>query len=320
MSDPTPIRRMSDSLLHPGWSPRHGAVGVLAFRKLGLSLPGLLFWTLLLLTLLTPAASHAQYGAPRQVAILEDERINESSGVAASRRHEDLFWTHNDSGDAARIFAFDRQGAARGVVRIRGARAIDWEDMASFTLGGDSYLLLADVGDNQLQRKHCALYQIAEPEPGVEETDILSVTRFRFEDGPQNCEAVAVDPESLTVFLVVKRVALRCPVYALSLRASARKKIQIATRIATITLPVATAMDISADGRRAVVLTYGHAYEFQRQAGEDWKFAFARRPTEITMPARRQGEAICYSHDQGSLFLTSEQLPAPIWEVPAINK
>src|SRR5688500_5814903 len=36
---------------------------------------------------------------PVQLAALEDRRVRESSGLAASRRSPGLIWTHNDSGD-----------------------------------------------------------------------------------------------------------------------------------------------------------------------------------------------------------------------------
>ena len=57
-------------------------------------------------------------------------RVRESSGVAVSRAHRGVLWTHNDSGDDAYVYATDLAGTDRGVVRIRGARAVDWEDIA----------------------------------------------------------------------------------------------------------------------------------------------------------------------------------------------
>src|SRR6266566_1484018 len=61
---------------------------------------------------------------------LHSPRVKESSGIAASRAHPGVLWTHNDSGDDAYVYATDLAGADRGVVRIRGARAVDWEDIA----------------------------------------------------------------------------------------------------------------------------------------------------------------------------------------------
>jgi hypothetical protein len=75
-------------------------------------------------------------------------------------------------------------------------------------------------------------------------------------------------------------------------------------------------MDISPDGRRAVVLTYRDAYEYSRGRNERWAEAFARKPAEIKLPRRAQGEAIAYGADGKTLYLTSEKLPTPLWEVP----
>ena len=64
-----------------------------------------------------------------------------------------------------------------------------------------------------------------------------------------------------------------------------------------------------------VVLCYGNAYEFTRQSGETWQVAFARKEREIEMPARRQGETLCFGADGRTLFLTSEKQPTPLFRV-----
>jgi hypothetical protein len=71
------------------------------------------------------------YGPPVRLASLEDRAINESSGIVASRRNPDLFWTHNDSGDGPTLYALDRKGKSRGRWRVSGAEAVDWEDIAA---------------------------------------------------------------------------------------------------------------------------------------------------------------------------------------------
>ena len=50
------------------------------------------------------------YGPATQLAVLKDKSIKESSGIAASRNHPDIYWTHNDSGDGPFIYAFDIRG------------------------------------------------------------------------------------------------------------------------------------------------------------------------------------------------------------------
>ena len=44
-----------------------------------------------------------------------DPRIKESSGVVASRRYADVFWTHNDGGGPKKqvLYAIDREGNTR---------------------------------------------------------------------------------------------------------------------------------------------------------------------------------------------------------------
>ena len=89
----------------------------------------------------------------------------ESSGLAASRRDSGILWTHNDSGGQPVLYAIEATGARRGDLRIADLLNRDWEDLASFTLDGRSYLLIADVGDNASRRNDCALYIVAEPDP-----------------------------------------------------------------------------------------------------------------------------------------------------------
>ena len=89
--------------------------------------------------------------------------------------------------------------------------------------------------------------------------------------------------------------------------------------VAEIVIQTVVAMDISPDGMRAVLLTYGPAYEYVRWQGETWAEAFARFPRTIVTPPRSQGESICFGPKGLNLYLTSEKLPAPLWEVPATN-
>jgi len=274
----------------------------------------------------TPASAPAQtrpagiaYGQPRRLCNLADERIDESSGLAASHRRPGLFWTHNDSGDGARLYAVNAAGRCLAVCTLRGVRATDWEDMASFTLKGRCFLLAADVGDNAQRRKTCRLYVLGEPKvPGGGRTASLTATasvtiEFKYEDGPHDCESVAVDARNRKIYLVSKTVLAK--VYELPLPTRSPDGVLVAKAVAALPVPFAVAMDIAPDNTRAVVLTYGAAQEFTRAAGETWAQAFARAPRKLDMPSRRQGESICYGTDGKTLYLTSEKLPTPLYRV-----
>lgn len=250
----------------------------------------------------------------RQLATLANADILESSGLAASIATPHRFWTHNDSGDGPRLFAFDDSGRDLGVVSLVGITAIDWEDMASFRRGDRGWLLVADVGDNARRRETCQLHLLPEPALNDPTATVHTTINFRYQNGPVDCEAVGVDGTSNIVLLASKSV-LNCEVFALQLPLTPSKQVVVAPSIGKISVPLATALDVSPDGTRAIVLTYADAYEFQRRDGESWADAFRREPQVITMPIRKQGESICYGADSRSLFLTSERQPTPLWIV-----
>ncbi len=261
--------------------------------------------------------SDIAYGPGKEIARLANRAIKESSGLAASRVSPGVFWTHNDAGNTNHLFAFNLAGEDLGAYRIEGARSVDWEDMAAFTVGRRHFLLIADVGDNLQARKSYTLYLVVEPgmavrSPAGGTIALAGRVEFTYEDGPHNCESVGVDPVRKEILLVSKVSGGPCKAYVLPLP---RQKIVTGARaraVGELAIPTTTGMDVSPDGLRAMVLTYGDAYEFTRQGGEDWKSAFARRPRLVRMPRRAQGESICYALDGKTLYLTSEKKSPPL--------
>jgi len=267
------------------------------------------------------------YGPGRELCKLASPHVSESSGLAGSLRTPGFFWTHNDSGDDAYIYALDRRGRDFGRWALPDVFAYDFEDVASFTLDGKPHLLIGDIGNNGLAATVMILYLIEEPvlDPKRPNPDphakpkpapVVQVMNYSYYDDHRNCEGLAVDPTSKTILLVSKEKQSECYVYALPWPKNDPTKATVARKIATLIIPPATAMDVSPDGRRAVVLTYGNAYEYTRGEGEDWAKAFSRKPCEIVVPERIQGESICYGADGKTLYLTSEKLPTPLLEVP----
>ena len=95
--------------------------------------------------------------------------IPETSGLAVSRQHPGLLWTHNDSGSAAVLFALDTAGTLRGRVRIP-IRTRDWEDVSAARCPSGDCLYIADIGDNRRTRRQVQIYRVPEPAPGDAET------------------------------------------------------------------------------------------------------------------------------------------------------
>jgi hypothetical protein len=274
--------------------------------------------------------------------------IDEASGLAVSRLNDKILWVHNDSGDSARIFAIDTQGHQLATVNISGVKNIDWEDIASFVYQGEAYLLIADVGDNQAKRSQYQLHLIKEPDLSqLNGQKTLSVKpswsmTFTYPDGAHDCESVAVDVAKQKILLLSKRdklpILYELPLIAPSAQgASKNASVQMinkqAKRLGEIApLPTAmldyvsiytwagfagkpTAMDISADGLSAVVLTYTHAFYFTQSQPGDWLTLFSTAPQEIALPAIKQAEAVSFSQEGSSIFITSEMLPAPLYKM-----
>jgi hypothetical protein len=117
--------------------------------------------------------------------------LSESSGLAMSARSPGLLWSHNDSGNAAVLFALDAAGAVRGRVRVP-IRTRDWEDVSAAPCLSGECLYIADIGDNQRRRAQVQIYRVPEPSPGDAETQRPDVFNASYSDGPHNAEAMFV--------------------------------------------------------------------------------------------------------------------------------
>ena len=139
---------------------------------------------------------------------IEDPRLNESSGLAASNYVIDVLWSINDSGDGPNIFALSTTGKALGRWQIDVDKPTDWEAMDAFSVNGTGYLLIADVGDNFARRQSLSFLVVEEPKLEADQEQPLPVAwqvEFSYPNGPRDSEAVAVDPATERVLILSKR-------------------------------------------------------------------------------------------------------------------
>jgi hypothetical protein len=259
-----------------------------------------------------------RFGEAISVGNLANRQINEASGLASSRLYPAVLWVINDGGNDPMIYAVGIDGADLGTFRVDGAENYDWEALASFQLQDTAYLLIADVGDNWGQRKTSSLYVVEEPDitkTGLSDDTAVSIAwhiRFTYEDGPQDCEAVAVDEARQRVLLLSKR-SLPPVLYELPLQPTQNDVIAVAQKLTTIPhFNWPTAIDLSPDGLSAVVLTYTGAYLFFRRQNEDWSNAFEKQPQRLHFTQLNQQEAACFGFYGKSVYVTSENLPTPL--------
>jgi hypothetical protein len=198
--------------------------------------------------------------------------------------------------------------------------------MASFVQDGVPRLVVADVGDNRAVRESVTLYFFDEPDPQTR-TRITDYQRveLRYPDGPRDCEAIAVDVDTLTVTLVSKSFLPLAGVYTTPLPprvvasspAGSRVPLPLTGRppeVVTLErrgllpLPLVTGMDRDESTGDYLLVTYFQLFRFPPSRDEQpW---WQQTPVATDLPRFRQIEAVAVDHD-GRVWVTSEGQPAP---------
>ncbi len=258
------------------------------------------------------------------VGRIEDAAIREASGLARSQRQEDLLWLINDNGAKEIIHAIGPTGARLGEFDLKKSRNVDWEDLASFRYEDKPYLMVADIGDNDARRDFRTLYFVKEPKVKKRDDEKLDWrVDYAYPDGPRDAEAAAVDIDNERVLILSKR-DIPPVLYEVPLRVDSDDVIDAKRlgKIVSLQRPrkqdvdfapkskdwhwQPVGMDISADNRAAVILTYRFAYYYQRQLGQDWYDALNSRPARISLGNFKNAESIAFGNDKRTVFVTGE--------------
>lgn len=285
------------------------------------------------------AAVWAAGELPLPLATVRHDELREVSGLAASHRRPGLVWAINDSGHPPILYGIHTNGDLIARVELASAHNNDWEDLASFLHKGQSWLLVADSGDNDARRDNVTLWVVAEPdctgEPPRSIRPALTIV-VSYLDGPRDVESVAVDEPSGWVLLFSKRD--RPPrLYTVQLPASpwtgqvvtaqARLTAELRTwapspsagqqRLSDPITTQPTAMDYDAVGRRLVVLTYTDAWLWTLPATGRWAQIESANWRKISLPSPETGwlrrrEAIAWTCDRSGILLTTEGRHPPL--------
>jgi hypothetical protein len=210
------------------------------------------------------AAEPGQEIAPgvRLFAYIRDPRIKESSGVVASRRYADVFWTHNDGGGPKTqvLYAIDREGNTRASFPVTGVTLHDWEDIA---IDGAGHLYIADIGNNDSKRDTLAVYVIDEPNPqaGAGAISLKRAWKLKFPQAPFDCESLFVWKDYGYVVSKVFDNA-HAQIFRFPLKETNRPLTLELVATTKIESPV-TGADISADGTLLGLVAKNGAYVFR---------------------------------------------------------
>ncbi|WP_406383067.1 WD40 repeat domain-containing protein [Streptomyces sp. NBC_01618] len=248
------------------------------------------------LLLLAGAAPAVAGDGADQSFTIEDPRITESSGLAASRAHPGVYWTHNDSDDGPYVYAVDsRTGKTVATITMRGVGRP--RDVEAISLGPDGDLYVGDIGDNlNGSWDHVWIYRFPEPKQLRDAT--VDATQFdvKYADGPRNAEALMVHPTTGRVYITSKNEdggGLYEGPAKLTTGAT-----NVFRRVGEV--PWVTDGTFSPDGKELVLRSYfsarGYVFENGRLGADH----------VISAPLQRQAESVTYTADGSALMFGSE--------------
>jgi hypothetical protein len=235
------------------------------------------------------------------------EDVHETSGLAQSRRDPDLFWTHNDAGNASVLFGIGSDGTIRQRVTIQGAELEDWEDIEAGPCASGTCLYLADIGDNDAEREHIVVYRIPEPAADATTADASIALRARYPDGAQDAESLIVSAEG-DIYLVTKGRTGPIRLYKFPTTESS-EVVTLALVKQLLDEPEdnqdrVTSATLSSDGRHVGIRSYANLYLYEA-ASLFGSGAAEPQVIDLAPAGQENGEALVVG-DGGVVWVTSE--------------
>lgn len=261
-----------------------------------------------------------RFGEAKVTGAFRSPEILESSGLAVSPFQPGVLFTHNDSGDTARVFAFAGDGEDLGEFSVVGASNIDWEDMA---LGpckeGPACLFAGDIGDNGRGREVLGVYRFLEPQVGgPSEITSEANLELRYPDGARDAEALLVDPQTGDLFIFEKTQDLAARVVVLRDAGQIAAGAYALEAMGTIDFQgVITGGDFDPTGYEIILRGYG-SEGLRMKAVRDGAGRVLRFIKIDTPDVGLLGEAVSYRSDGLALLSTIEGAGAVLYETPCL--
>ncbi len=250
------------------------------------------------------AAALLASGGPVPLLRLQDPALLESSGLAASARHDGVLWTHADGGDVAQVRAVDGRGRTVATVTLAGIDPYDPEALApGVDDAGRPALFLGDIGDNRGTRPDVSVFRIREPRRLGDRTVRATWFRFTYPDGPHDAEALLVHPRTGRLLVATKSFGAGGLYRAPRRLRTVDEGTNRLARIADVP-PLVTDGAYLPDGRFAL-RTYTSVQVYDGPGQE---------VASATLPAQPQGESLAVR--DGALLVGSEGQRSAVYEVP----
>ncbi len=240
--------------------------------------------------------------------------LQEVSGIVNGRKNTDVVYMHEDSGNSANVFVYDKKGNFKGIFSLVGINNRDWEDIAIGVgpIEGETYIYVADFGDNSAVRSSVRIYRFVEPELSIDDLasefqkDIsdYDIIEYQYPDGPRDAETLMLDALSKDLIIVTKREPF-VHVYTLAYPQNL-EVMNEAVFYGQLPLKRIVAGDISPDNTQLLLKDAGAIYLWNIEEDGPIKTMFNTIPERVKYIPEVQGEAVGWEHDGKGYFTISE--------------
>jgi len=233
---------------------------------------------------------------------IKDPRITESSGLAASRLHPGVYWTHNDQDNGPYLYAVDG-ATGETVARVALSGVGTPRDVEAISIGPGNKIFVGDIGDNLGGTwPYVWIYELPEPKELKDQTVEARQYVVKYADGARDAESMVVHPKTGRVYIIDKNED------GGHLYEGPAKLSSSGTNVFRPTVPVdlwATDAAFSPDGEQLAVRGYLGGIWYA------WNGGKIQRKGRISVPLG-QGESATYTADGEKLLLGMEGANSPV--------
>jgi hypothetical protein len=288
---------------------------------------GLIVWACRSFYIADVAFIRTNFQATKDLGVLANIEIDEASGMVASQRNPAHYWVINDSKDLNRMFLVSQEGQGKAEFTLGGLQNRDWEAMGRWqNRTGQTYLYVADIGDNLAQNKSYHVHRFLEP--SLQLTDplrrVIKATQsleFKLPDGSRDMECMLIDQISGDLYFISKREDNK-RLYRLPAESFAKSGIKTAQYICELNFSVPTSNlrllkqlyyitdgNVASSNEEIIVRNYLEIYYWKKNKYESIADALRRKPRVVPSILEPQGEALAFDGmDQG--YATISEVPS----------
>ena len=262
--------------------------------------------------------AHTRFSNTKDIGVLANIEIDEASGMVASFRNPGNFWVINDSRDLNRMFLVSESGQGKAEFSLLGLQNRDWEAMGRWqNRTGQTYLYVADIGDNLAQNPTYQVHRFLEP--SLKLTDPLrrvikhsQTVEFTLPDGSRDMECMLIDQITGDLYFISKRED-RKRLYRLPSETFAANGVQKAQFMYELNFSVPTSDlsllkqlyfitdgNVASSNEEIIIRNYLEIYYWKKQRHESIADVLRRKPRIVPSMIEPQGEALAFDGgDQG---------------------